>query len=63
MYGTNIAFVMKKLYFLFIHMKYICYLKSSLYVDQLTPFEKENLERYSLQNSLINPIDISMLKY
>lgn len=54
---------MKKLYFHFIHMKYICYLKSSLYVDQLTLFEKENLERYSLHNSLINPIDMSMLKY
>lgn len=63
MYCTNISFVMKKLYFLCMHMKYICYLKSSLYVDQLTPFEKENLVRHSLHNSLINPIDISVLKY
>lgn len=52
-----------KMYFLFVNMKYICFSESSLYVDHLSPFQKGNLERYSLYNSLINPIDISMLKY
>jgi hypothetical protein len=36
---------------------------SLLYSDHLTQIQKENLERYPLQNRLINPIDISFLEY